>query len=451
MSHTIHQHVNGSVSLVADGDAGVDRMQRYFAALYRESPHYRSLMDRLGLSPQSPPLEILGRLPNTSRDAYRDVLQFEALSRLNRARFVCDFSSGSTDRCVLHLSTPHDELGEQAITEQVLRRAGLRRGDTFVCMDVGFPEIYDFYFRAARTLGVRRTTYLHLNRDYARCLKPIRALAPNVLLTLPSILVRAWPHVRGLWPRGRSPIRSLIHMGEPMPATFKREVAETLGCGVYSFYGTTETGGMAGECRCGTGCHFDPSLICPTIAKPVFRDDRTVRGEMFLTTWYLSHQSVVKYRVGDIVEITTRPCPCGEATPRLTVLERTHDSFILTGMKLRYQTILEALRRVATGLEFLAITLSDLPEAEGHTLLQVSLSKRFAQHRDDLLHVLRYEIFELDDFYHFGLVRFQLDFRPDEQFDQRKIRRITDNRSYLGEGCSSAGHSLSGEKGGDEP
>jgi phenylacetate-CoA ligase len=435
-----HRHEDGSVSLLRTRERDLDRMRRFFALLHRASGHYRSVMDRSGLSPDGSPIEVLERFPPTTREDYRDVLQPEALSRLNADRFVCDYSSGTTGRCVLRLATPADELAEQAITEQVFRRAGMRSGDTFVCADVGFPEIYEFYFRAARALGVERATYLHLNREYGRSLEPIRRLAPNVFLTLPSLLARCWPHLRTIWPHGRSPIRSLIFMGEPMHQELRSEVSETLGCRVYSFYGTTETGGMAGECDIGAGCHFDPSRIGATITHPKFIDDDTVQGKVSLTTWHLRDHPVVKYDVGDVVRITTRPCGCGEPSPVLTVIERTHEDFVLAGLKLRYQTVLDALKQVAGDLALLAITLSDLSESDGHTLMRIDLPAGFAPLERELHDVLRYRIFELDDLYQFGLVRFELAFHADETFRRRKVRRVTDRRRYLGnDACEDVG------------
>jgi phenylacetate-CoA ligase len=222
-------------------------------------------------------------------------------------------------------------------------------------------------------------------------------------------------------------------MGEPMHPGLRREVAETLGCRVYSFYGTTETGGMAGECDLGAGCHFDPTQLGVTIARPEFIDDLTVQGDLALTTWHLRDHPVVKYGVGDVVQVTTRPCPCGETTPRMTVVERTHEGFVLAGLKLRYQTVLDALREVAEDLDLVAITLSDLPESDGHTLVRLDIPDRFASLERELLDVLKHRIFELDDLYQFGLVRFQLEFHADGTLDSRKLRRVIDRRRYLGD------------------
>ena len=46
--------------------------------------------------------------------------------------------------------------------------------------------------------------------------------------------------------------------------------------------------------------------------------------------------------------------------------------------------------------------------------MRLDLPDRFAPLEREFLDVLRYKIFELDDLYHFGLVRFQLDFHSDE-------------------------------------
>jgi phenylacetate-coenzyme A ligase PaaK-like adenylate-forming protein len=429
----LHRHRDGSVSVLETRQRDLDRMSRFFALIHRVSRHYRTVMDRAGLSLNDSPVEVLGSFPPTSREDYRDILHPEALVRLGGDRFVCDYSSGSTGRCVLRLATPTDELGEQSVTERVFRQAGMRAGDTFVCADVGFPEIYEFYARAARALGVMRTTYLHLNRDFRRSLEPIGRLAPDVFLTLPSLLARCWPHLRSVWPLGRSPIRSLIFMGEPLHPKLRGEVAQTLGCRVYSFYGTTETGGMAGECDQGAGCHFDPTLIGATIARPQFVDEVTVQGELLLTTWHLRDHSIVKYDVGDVVRITRRPCACGEASPRLTVVERAHEGFVLAGLKLRYQTVFNALKEVAGNLDGLSITLSDLPESEGHTLMRLDIPERFRPLERELLEVVKYKICELDDLYQFGLVRFQLNFQDDGTPERRKLWRVSDRRRYVGE------------------
>ena len=310
------------------------------------SDHYRAVMDRTGLSPEDSPIEVLGRFPPTSREDYRDILQPEALSRLGGDRFVCDYSSGSTGRCVLRLATPADELAEQAVTERVFRRAGMRGGDTFVCADVGFPEIYEFYARAARALGVARATYLHLNRDYGRVdgaanptLSPRRTSSSPCRVCWPG----ACPTCVRPGPAAGSPSVPSIFMGEPMrPRVVRRcrrggSAVASIPSGAWDHRDRW----LAGECDLGAvGCHFDPTLIGREDDRPARQvvDEATVQGELSLTTWHLRDHTVVKYGVGDVVRVTTRPCGCGETSPRLTVVERTHEGFVIAGARLRHQT-----------------------------------------------------------------------------------------------------------------
>jgi len=428
----------GEASLVGRSESFRQRLGGYFARLHQTSGHYRAAMAGRQLSPAAEPFAILGAMPVTEKSTYRDALQAEALAGLERESFVTDFSSGSTAHCVLRLCRPADDLAEQEVTEAAFRRAGLGPGDRFVCLDVGAPEIYDFYFRAARNLGVARCAYLHMNRDAERACRPLRGLAPTVLLSVPSILIRAWPHIAGIWRGEAAPIRALIHMGEAMHPAFRAEVEAAWGCRVHSFYGTTEIGGLGVNCAESDGIHFDPSDALPTIEAPRWLDAETVEGEILFTTPSLHTQGVVKYRVGDRARLTVAPCACGDPTPRLWFLGRTHDAFVIAGEKFHHDAILEALRQAAPDLRMLSIEVMDSAAPGGHCLLRLTLPEALADRAEALLDILRYEIFELDSIYRYGLVDFDLAFVPAAGFEGRKLRRVVDRRRHMaGQQCPS--------------
>jgi len=189
---------------------------------------------------------------------------------------------------------------------------------------------------------------------------------------------------------------------------------------------------MGGECQYGAGCHFEPALICPTLRDARQIADGVYEGEIFLTALHLHNQAVIKYQVGDIARLDTTPCRCGEELPRLSFVERTNDSFILTGDKFRYATILEGLRAAVPDIRFASIHLEDVPEERGNTLMTVRLSEEYRGHAGKLMEALRFHIFELDTAFHGGFVRFALDFLPPADFDERKIRKVIDRRKHLG-------------------
>lgn len=418
---------NDSMTLI-DESAHFQRIvERYLSRIEANSPFYRQ---RIQKAKGSNALEILAQLPISSKQDYRDALQHEALRALQDAPFISDYSSGSTDSCVLRFSSPREELAELAITEQVFRRAGMLPSDRFACLEVGAAEIYDFYCRAARNIGATQTSYLKVTNDYASSFEPLQRLNPQVILTLPSLLIKAWPAMKTFWPHGQSPIKSFIHMGEPMHPEFKQEVMDVLGCKVYSFYGTTELGGMGGECSEGCGCHFDPALICPTLDNAKEVAPNVYEGEGFFTTLHFQHQTVVKYRVGDLVRIDLNPCPCGEQTPRLVFIERTNDSFIITGDKFRYDLIHTALRKVVPQLDLMTIRISDM-EHSTKSLITLILPEALQPHEAILLETLHSGIFELDSVYHYGFADFALEFIPLQQFGDRKTKRVIDERKYF--------------------
>ena len=306
----------------------------------------------------------------------------------------------------------------------------MQPGDHFVCLEVGAPEIYDFYCRAARNIGATQTAYLKVTNDYAASFNPLRRLNPSVILTLPSLIIKAWPYVKTFWPHGESPIRSFIHMGEALHPELKQEIEEVWGCKVYSFYGTTELGGMGGECHVGDGCHFDPALICPSLENPKEIAPGVYEGEGFFTTLHFQHQTVVKYRVGDVVRIDLNPCDCGEETPRLHFVERTNDSFIITGDKFRYDVIFNALRQQIPDVDLMTIRITDL-EGSSKSLITLILPEVFEEREELILKALRYGIFELDSVYHYGFAEFAVEFADPAAFGERKMARVIDERKYF--------------------
>ena len=428
MEYTFIEHENER-TLVPTRPDFAEQVERYFRELAENSPFYRQRMEQTGI-PWDCPLGLLARMPVSTKTDYREALQEEALTSLQSRPFISDYSSGSTDRCVLRFSSALEELAELEVTERVFRRTGMKPGDRFVCLEVGAPEIYDFYFRAARNLGASQTTYLKVTNNYAASFAPLLRLQPSVILTLPSLVVKAWPYIRDYWPKGKSPVRSFIHMGEAMHPELKREIETTWGCKVYSFYGTTELGGVGGECSLGDGCHFDPAMLCPTLRNAKEVAPGIFEGEGLFTTLHFRNQTVVKYRAGDVLQLDLNPCPCGELTPRLRFVERTGDSFILTGDKFRYETIFNALKKQVPELSLMTIRLEDMEESD-RTLITLVLPEAVESHRELFLETLRYGIFELDSVYHYGFADFELEFVPPEAFGERKMKRVVDARRYF--------------------
>mgnify|MGYP001330580867 CR=1 FL=1 len=428
---TYIHHSGDLVSLVPSGKLFGEKLRKYFQNQITNSAHYASVFQKLGLDSTHPPMEILGEIPPTTKEVYRETLQLESLSRLNESSFVTDYSSGSTADSVLRMCALPDDLAEQSVTESAFAAVGMGPGDHFICMEIGAIDIYDFYFRAARNLGVDHTSFLHLTQDYEKSCAPLFSLRPTILLTVPSILIRAWPVISNYWMGEDCPIRTVIHMGEPMHDSFRREVECQWNCQVRSFYGTTETGGIGVDCEYKTGIHFDPRFILPTLesAKPISKYE--YEGEVLFTTLHIRTQSVIKYRVGDRVRLDTKICPCGNTNPRLTFLERTHEAFMIAGDKFTHAMILEGLQESAPDLPLANLVIEDLDPKLGDALLRVQLPDSYQKMEAKFLYTLEKDIFELDALHRYGLVKFQLEFLPIDKIPGRKMTKVRDNRLHM--------------------
>lgn len=423
------RHSSGAISLFP-GDADFDaKLRDYFQRISVVSPHYRGLIGQCPVSLTDDPVALLGALPATSKSTYRDTLREEALLSVQGASFVTDFSSGSSADPVIRVCRQADDLSEQDATVEAFVRAGMKASDRLVCIDVGAAEIYDFYFRAARSLGVSEVTFLHLTADRAQSLRPLHRLRPTVLLTTPSLLTRLWRDLQRIWGPGHCPVRALIVMGEMMDPEFRQQVRATWGCRVMSFYGTTEIGGFAAECIHEDGHHFHPQRVIPTVEMPFSFDGTTVEGEVSFTALQMHTQSVVKYQVGDIVRISTAPCTCGERTPRLWFLERREDAFVLAGEKFTYAMFLREFRDIVPGLGLMTLEVLDEDGENGKTRLRFTLPQQHRKHERALLALLREGIFELDSLCRYGLVDFELRFEAAAAAETRKLRCVVDHRA----------------------
>ncbi len=423
-------HKDKSVSLVKSSVDLLSILKEHLERLAKNSKFYAERLQSIDSLELDDVLDYFEKAPTTEKTEYRDYLQLDALTSSGKSNFVTDFSSGSTSRCVLRICQMSDDLSEQKVTEDVFFRAGLGPGDHFVCMDIGAAVIYDFYFRAARILGVDRCSFLHLDMKFENLPESLLRLKPTVLLTTPSLLAKLWPLISHAWVPSEE-FKKIIFIGESLQEDFRKEIETKWGVKIYSFYGTTEIGGMSSNCSHSDGLHFDPQYFIPTLNNPKFLDEQTVQGEVLFTTPMIYTQGLLKYRVGDIVRMTIAPCSCGELTPRMWFVERTHDSFIIAGEKFRYQLFLQAFQASYPELESLYIEIDDDPDFKNKIRLTFFLPKSLESESENLLPLLRRQIFELDNLYNYGILSFKLDFQNLFSPLSRKQKKLIDKRAWM--------------------
>lgn len=154
------------------------------------------------------------------------------------------------------------------------------------------------------------------------------AFQPTILSTYPSTAVilgeeqlagRLHIHPREVWTGG-----------ETLTPAMRAFAARAFGCAVGNDYGCSEFLSLATECSHGR-LHANTDWA---ILEPVDEAGRPLpagtAGPRCLLTNLANHvQPLIRFDLGDRVQLATEPCPCGSALPVIHVLGRSDDSLRL--------------------------------------------------------------------------------------------------------------------------
>ena len=154
-------------------------------------------------------------------------------------------------------------------------------------------------------------------------------------------------------------IRLTIHAGEPGASVpnVKRRIETAWGVRCYDHAGATEVGAWAFDCQA-DDCdmhlnefEFAFEVIDPNTCAPVAEG---ARGELVITTLGRAGMPVLRYRTGDLVELTTEPCPCGRKLARIKggVLGRADDMLSVRGVNVYPAAIDNLLRALPAVVEY---------------------------------------------------------------------------------------------------
>jgi phenylacetate-CoA ligase len=200
-----------------------------------------------------------------------------------------------------------------------------------------------------------------------RQLKLMRDFKSTVLTCTPSYALFMAEEARemGINPR-ESTLRIGILGAEPWSSGLRNEIEEAWDMVALDIYGLSEIigPGVAQECPAKNGLHiyndvFFPEVIDPETGEPVEEGED---GELVITTLTKEAIPLIRYRIGDIVNISYQQCSCGRTLPRISKIKgRTDDMLIIRGINV-FPSQIEAV-------------LMDVEGAKPHYLLVVDRMK----------------------------------------------------------------------------
>ena len=248
-----------------------------------------------------------------------------ASDQLHLGRYRVVASSGSTGRRGVFVFSRADwvvNLGNfSRVNEQMLdihpRLPRLRAAS------VGATDPLHISARTsvAAGVGVNRVLRLDARRPTAELGAALDAFQPEVLFGYPSSLALLADEQRS----GRLHIRpnKVTTLSEVRTPGMEASIRDAWGSDPYNWYGISEGGVLAADCRHHQGMHLLEDLF---LVENVDEEGRPVPDgatghKLLLTNLFNRTQPIIRYEISDMVALDSRPCPCGRSLRRVVSIE----------------------------------------------------------------------------------------------------------------------------------
>lgn len=341
------------------------RLKTHLEYAYQHVPYYRSLFDQHDVRVNRlKDLSDFRRVPFLTRDVLRD--RFEALC------------STAPPRGVQRMSTGGSSGSPVAILVDVVRNtfvdAARLRTHRWFGADVGVREVVLW----GSPIEITRQDYVRLVRDrllnswllsafdlgaakleeYSNFILNYRPVKMYGYASALYLLAKHILQNKKSVPRS---LRVIFATAEPL-FDFQRETIEqTFGVKVSTEYGARDAGLMANECPEG-GFHVPVEGMVVEIENA----DATGLGEVVVTNLFTRAMPIIRYRTGDMAQLSHDDCSCGRGLPLLKKVEGRQTDFIVTPDK-----------RVIHALAVIYV-LRDCPEIDRFQVVQESLQQLVA-------------------------------------------------------------------------
>jgi len=316
----------------------LQRLQETVERLYARVPFYREKLGAAGVRPESiENLEDIAKLPLTSKDELRQTYPYGLLACKQSDLVEIHTSSGTTGTPVVAAYTAADIDMWSEVMARTLSMAGCVKGDTvqngygYGLFTGGLGVHY-----GARRIGANILPISSGNTR--RQLAVMRDFGTTLLTCTPSYaLFLAEAALEEGIDFGALPLKAGCFGAEPWSEAMRTEIEAKLAISAHDIYGLTELigPGVAAECECKNGQHFNEDYFYPEIIDPasgeVLADGE--KGELVITSLKREGTPLLRYRTRDITFLMREPCPCGRTSVRIhRLLGRTDDMMIIRGV-----------------------------------------------------------------------------------------------------------------------
>ena len=330
----------------------LERLQQMVEKVYARVPFYKRKLDAAGLTPDHiTSLDDIAKIPFTSKSELRETYPYGLLACELKDLTEIHTSSGTTGTPVVGAYTQNDIDMWGEIMARTLTMAGCKKGDTvqnsygYGLFTGGLGVHY-----GARKIGANLIPISAGNTR--RQLAIMRDFGTTLLTSTPSyaLFLAESAKEEGIDLHDH-PIRSGCFGAEPWSENMRGEIEAKFAIDAHDIYGLTELigPGIASECECKNGLHFNEDYFYPEIIDPetgaVLPDGE--KGELIITSLQREGSPILRYRTRDITYLMRDPCPCGRTSVRIhRLLGRTDDMMIIRGVNCFPSQIENVLMRI---------------------------------------------------------------------------------------------------------
>ena len=305
---------------------------------YRTVPHYRDVMDRLGIGPDAiETADALAQLPILEREALQqdpERLTSSAVAPRDRLTLRTGGSTGAP-RAVHHSTrsivrnAAHGERERSIIARAVGRQIGYR--ETVIGSPRSTAQEVQAHLRAhtLQPRGVRvERQYLSVLDPVATTAERMAEFAPHVVHGYGSYLAALFAHVRAH--RADFPLpRVVTFSSDGLSDAARAMIRDELGVLVLGTYQAVEAFKIGFECERHTGIHLNFDLYPIRLVNA--EGDEVPHGESgdVVVSNLINRSTVLlNYRLGDVAHMLTERCPCGRTLPLLSFIDGRIDDLI---------------------------------------------------------------------------------------------------------------------------
>ena len=317
---------------------------------YRTVPHYRDVMDRLGIGPDAiETADALAQLPILEREALQqdpERLTSSAVGPRDRLTLRTGGSTGAP-RAVHHSTrsivrnAAHGERERSIIARAVGRQIGYR--ETVIGSPRSTAQEVQAHLRAhtLQPRGVRvERQYLSVLDPVATTAERMAEFAPHVVHGYGSYLAALFAHARAH--RADFPLpRVVTFSSDGLSDAARAMIRDELGVLVLGTYQAVEAFKIGFECGEGAGLHINTDLYPVRVVDAAGRD--VVAGEagdLVVSNLVNDATVLLNYRLGDTVALLPGACACGRTLPRMAQpLGRLDDWLSIGGRRVHSQGV----------------------------------------------------------------------------------------------------------------